>query len=394
MQKEVKRQLKIALINRWRVVNAKGGTERVFCNMANEMARRGHKVIAICCDENTGMPGYPLDSRVTFINAYQKPKNRFLAWVKWKAGTISLSSKRRKEKRRAYRLCVLGKKLASAIKGQNFLPDVVVSYQAETTAALLKCFGDSVRIITMFHGKPSAPFFRLELFCDALDKSVFIQCLRPEFVKELGTYTVNKNIVVIPNAVPQHDMLADRSSKKIISVGRVSSEKRHILLLQAFELIRDEFKDWIIEIWGETGAPYWKNSMKVSKFILDNNLSNQVFLCGTTDSPNEKLKTASIFAFPSEMEGFGLALVEAMAMGLPAIGCLDCSAVNTIIRHEENGLLAEPIPESYAAALQCLMRSQSIREKLGNRAKKDAKEFSPEYVWDKWESLIQHVAGK
>lgn len=45
--------MKILLINLWQIIDAKGGTEKVFCNMANAMVERNHKVTAVCL-ENRG----------------------------------------------------------------------------------------------------------------------------------------------------------------------------------------------------------------------------------------------------------------------------------------------------------------------------------------------------
>lgn len=106
-----------------------------------------------------------------------------------------------------------------------------------------------------------------------------------------------------------------------------------------------------------------------------------------------KLKEASIFAFPSLFEGFGLALAEAFAMGLPAVGCKDCSAVNTLIRDGENGFLTESTPEAFAKGLAKLMESEELRRKLGEEGKKDMKAYSADRVWGTWEKLIRGLAG-
>ncbi|MDY2868165.1 MAG: glycosyltransferase, partial [Mesosutterella sp.] len=84
-----------------------------------------------------------------------------------------------------------------------------------------------------------------------------------------------------------------------------------------------------------------------------------------------KLKNASIFAFPSEYEGFSLALAEAFAMGLPAVGCKDCPSVNSLIKNESNGLLTDPTPEAFAEGLAKLMGSEELRRKYGAQGRED-----------------------
>ena len=65
--------MNITLVNTWRVIDSKGGTEKVFCDMANELSRRGYDVTAICHDPKIGVPGFPLSTNIHFVNAFKKP---------------------------------------------------------------------------------------------------------------------------------------------------------------------------------------------------------------------------------------------------------------------------------------------------------------------------------
>ena len=56
-------EMKVVLVNTWRVVNAKGGTEKVFCDMANALDLMGYNVTAICLD---------LKKRNAWILAFQR----------------------------------------------------------------------------------------------------------------------------------------------------------------------------------------------------------------------------------------------------------------------------------------------------------------------------------
>lgn len=60
--------MKVVLVNLWRVLNAYGGTEKVFFSMGNALVERGYSVTAIACDNNDGEPVFPVDSRVQFKN--------------------------------------------------------------------------------------------------------------------------------------------------------------------------------------------------------------------------------------------------------------------------------------------------------------------------------------
>lgn len=62
--------MKIALLNTYRVIQGRGGAEKVFCELANGFAQCGHEVLALAYDEAEGRPFYPLDSRVIFMNTW------------------------------------------------------------------------------------------------------------------------------------------------------------------------------------------------------------------------------------------------------------------------------------------------------------------------------------
>ena len=121
---------------------------------------------------------------------------------------------------------------------------------------------------------------------------------------------------------------------------------------------------------------------------MKHGLEQRVLLCGTTDRILEVLASASVFAFPSKHEGWGLALTEAMSLGLPSVGCRDCSAVNSLVQNNDNGLVCTPTPEALAESLSLLMKTPSLRAKLGAKARHDMRIYAPELVWKQWEETL------
>ena len=84
------------------------------------------------------------------------------------------------------------------------------------------------------------------------------------------------------------------------------------------------------------------------------------------------LEAADIFVLPSYNEGLPMALLEAMSWKLPVI-TTPVGGIPEIIIHEQTGLLIEPGNiQQMLVSIQTLIHDQSLREKLGNAAYKQA----------------------
>jgi glycosyltransferase involved in cell wall biosynthesis len=100
-------------------------------------------------------------------------------------------------------------------------------------------------------------------------------------------------------------------------------------------------------------------------------LANAVHFLGTRRDIPDLLQAMDVFVLPSHSEGVSLALLEAMAAGLPVIASR-VGGLPEVVRHEENGLL---IPVGDAAALaQSLTRvleAPAWAKSLGDQARQD-----------------------
>lgn len=65
---EVISMKKIMLIDEFKLVNYAGGIEQVVCGFANDFVRCGYDVTLVSLDREKGVPFFPLDERVSFIN--------------------------------------------------------------------------------------------------------------------------------------------------------------------------------------------------------------------------------------------------------------------------------------------------------------------------------------
>jgi glycosyltransferase involved in cell wall biosynthesis len=98
------------------------------------------------------------------------------------------------------------------------------------------------------------------------------------------------------------------------TVGRCVQGKRQLELLQAFHQFVGRRQDVFLVIIGD-GELY----AELVAYVAAHQLQHKVYLTGYVPQALNYLRALDVFVFPSETEGFGIALLEAMAMSLPTI---------------------------------------------------------------------------
>ena len=169
-------------------------------------------------------------------------------------------------------------------------------------------------------------------------------------------------------------------------------QKRQILAIEAFAKIADACPDWTLHFYGdEDGGDKYRTRLQAR--IAELRLNDRVFLRPSTLNIKAELLKSDILAFPSSFEGFGLALGEALSLGLPAVGFADAPAVNELIIDGENGFLAVDV-DDFAQKLKTLIDSKELRRQFGANAKKSVEKYEASKVWNAWETLLREIVEK
>ena len=392
--------MKILLMDFWNVVNSTGGAEKVLCNMANEFVKRGHEICIVCCDPIDGIPFFYLDNRVKFINLN--------ASGKYCKGSIKLRAEReilrflgKLDKDKLYvKTRYDNKKVKETLKNiiQEFLPEIIITYDPRSLMCLEYLIKPNVPVIAMLH-IPAENLFNISISQTLLESFKNVSCIQVLVKRDLQKveeFCPRVRTVYIPNVVytiEKNEFVVKRKLK-IVNVGRIDGNvKRQLNLIKAFNKIYKDFpSDWCIEIIGGTKTEIQKDyKKKIIEYIKEHNLEGRVNLLGEIKNVSEKLQEADIFAFPSAFEGMPLALTEAMAAGLPVIGYKSCPSVNELIVDGVNGFLCEDGIDDFAEKLKILMQDAVLRKKMGQNARESMKQFAPEKIWDEWEDLINKV---
>lgn len=192
---------KVLLLNLWRIINSKGGTEKVFCNMANALSERGYEVVAVGFENKEGKPFFEISSSVKFINAgygFTWKRSLFQKLIR----NINLN----KEKRHLYDESIIDPPIAEKLRPviENEKPDIIISYNIEATRILMNLLKVTCPVITMFHYDAYTLLHDATVnTIKALESCKYVQVLLPGYVKIVKQYLKTDNIIVVPNMVSQ-----------------------------------------------------------------------------------------------------------------------------------------------------------------------------------------------
>lgn len=196
------------------------------------------------------------------------------------------------------------------------------------------------------------------------------------------------NTSFIPNAVPWlPDEPSPRTEKAVISIGRLSDEKGVDMLLDTWSEVAPRHPDWVLKIYGSG-----EDEEILRKQCASLGLDDSVLWMGRTSDVPGALRGGSVFALSSRGEGFPLALMEAMAMGVPC-AAFDCApGVHEIVRDGEDGLLVAPgNTGELARKLDLLMSDNGLRDRMGDTARENIRRYGTDEIVGRWEALFDFL---
>lgn len=170
------------------------------------------------------------------------------------------------------------------------------------------------------------------------------------------------------------------SAKVVLFLGRLKRDKGVLDLARAFALLDDP--EGVVWLWivgpDEDGLREEIEAACVTR-------RNRLRIQGYTRNSQHYFMAADLFCLPSYRESFGVAILEAAACGVPAIGSR-IYGITDAIKEDETGLLFDVgKPQALANGIQQLIHDDVLRGKLGEAARcRVLKRFSGERVTQLW----------
>lgn len=214
-------------------------------------------------------------------------------------------------------------------------------------------------------------------------------CLVALTKEDLGYYEKildAKNVVQIYN--PKDPFIQrqgyKKTSKKIITCGRLSQEKGFDLLLKVAKKVFEEVDDWKWDIYGD-GPEHTKLRQKIEEYKL----SGKVNLMGYHKDILNLYKEYAFYVFTSRGEGCPMAMIEALSIGIPMVSFdFKCGPKDLIVDGVNGYIIKNWDVDEMADKILKLIMDQDLRCKFAEYADMNLSELEMSYVLDKWESIL------
>ena len=190
--------------------------------------------------------------------------------------------------------------------------------------------------------------------------------------------------LIDPTERASYAKLFDVKGSPIIGIAaRLTKQKGHSVLLNAFSELLSDWPNAQLLIAGD-GEELPTLELLSNKL----NLTEHVQFLGPIRNVREFLSVLDVFAHPSIFEGLGIAVIEAMSMGL-AIVATKVDGLAELITDGVEGSLVEPNnPIALSKAMKRILSDPALRKNMGQRARKKAVgKFSVKTMIQKYEEL-------
>ncbi|KRM98818.1 accessory Sec system glycosyltransferase Asp1 [Loigolactobacillus rennini] len=213
---------------------------------------------------------------------------------------------------------------------------------------------------------------------------------RADLIRWLGDKPL-RPITAIPAATVAPKTLAApkvpltaRTAGKIIFVGRLDATKRLGQLLAAFKQVHQQLPKTTLAIHG-----YGNVSTQLKQQAKQENLQNVIDFVPYHQDLATTYNQAQLFVYTAESDGQPLALVEALAHGVPVVSYDINYGPREVIEDDKNGYLV-PSGDINALAEKMVqvLESEQKWAKLSYGAYQSAKRYSEVKVWPLWQQLI------
>ena len=237
---------------------------------------------------------------------------------------------------------------------------------------------------------PGRPFRASSSFLNRIDSFDALVILTEDQGHDVALDIGNKTkISVIPNSVQVHSKLTVRREPLRVSIfGKLIARKGMDDAIRAFELVLKKLPNATLNIFGM--GPQRNALQKLSDSL---GISRNVIFHGYTNAANEEMAKASVVAFPSKSEAWGLAIAESMLNETPVVAFNCKYGPSDIIEDGVDGYLV-PLGDvvGLAERLIHLLESPDQAQRMGEAGRKKVEAlYTREPLMERWEKMFARL---
>ena len=173
-------------------------------------------------------------------------------------------------------------------------------------------------------------------------------------------------------------------------VGRFDPNKKHLLLIEAFNRVATQLPDARLVIVGDKGA----EKDKIHAAAAASPARDRIHLAGFQANPTPWYQALDLLAAPSIFEGLSNAVLEAMACGVPCLAHTACGNAEVITSGSDGFLAALDSVELLAAELHRVLANPAELASTGQHARaRVMRDFSMDAMVRNYARIYREVAG-
>ncbi len=353
-----------------------GGAERVVSILSAYLAERGHDIV---------------------IATQWQDKDEYTLHANVRRISVGLTEEDEKKRRLGRAWCRLFR-LRECICQEK--PDLVISFCCKANfRSAFSVLGTSIPLLVSVRNNPVEDYKPHKLATWIMEQRATGCVFQTPDAKQYFSKALQKKSKVIYNPISENYLeenqeLVKERKKEIVTVGRITSQKNQMLLLEAYAELAEEYSDYVLKIYGEASEQQVYETLQ--EYVSRKNLQNRVLFMGVTDNVKQEIEHAAVFVLPSDYEGMPNALIEALAAGVPSIATdCPCGAVPLLMEHEVSGLVI-PVgdKEALKQSIRRILSDEQWAEQLGIRARSVIEKVHPDKICQEWEQYIEKLVRK
>lgn len=234
-----------------------------------------------------------------------------------------------------------------------------------------------------------------------------VNCISPSLYKTMLKHGFQeKQLALIPNSFDPRFVPANKNTKRelkakygfthdtflITTVGGVTKRKGYLLIMDIILSLPKSLNFKVVSV-GNYNSDYQRGLRdKILHTLDEHGMVEKMIFMGYQD-PLPFLQMSDVFLFTSNREGFGTAVIEAMACGLPVVCRKIDNITDFIIPEKKLGTIIDSNnPEEYSKAIMNYLENKDLSYETGNLARIHVREnFSVDKIISRYKNLYKEL---